>query len=89
MNYTCTKMVTLCRLIKYKDGNHNDCTCVYVGQSIICISSLCADEFLGTTPARRPESPEYSAKGEEERFSPNMVSLHDEQATQESYIEEA
>ena len=43
--------------------------------------------FLGTTPANRPDSPEY-VPAQHAQFDANYRSLHDEQLLREAEIEE-
>ncbi len=40
--------------------------------------------FLGTTPANRPDSPEYMPRGGESEFMANQMSLHDEAARKDA-----
>ena len=45
--------------------------------------------FLATTPANRPDSPEYMPRGGgEAQFAANQMSLHDEQVAEPGDIAE-
>ena len=46
--------------------------------------------FLATTPANRPDSPEYMSRGggEHAQFIPNQMSLHDEQVADDTVEED-